>query len=82
MSAIKLDPRIKEELVARLQAYLAEELDVELGGFDAQFLLDFFAEQLGCHYYNQGLNDALSAFQTKIEECAELVDELEQIPAD
>ena len=82
MSAIELDPAIKEAMVKRLQSYLAEELDIELGGFDAQFLLDFFSEQLGCHYYNQGLTDALSAFQNKVEECSELVYELEQAPAD
>lgn len=82
MSAIELDPVIKEAMVKRLQSYLAEELDIELGGFDAQFLLDFFAEQLGCQYYNQGLADALNAFQTKVEECSELVYELEQAPAD
>ncbi|GAB5497966.1 MAG: DUF2164 domain-containing protein [Pseudohongiellaceae bacterium] len=82
MSAIKLDPAIKEAMVARLQTYLADELDIKLGGFDAQFLLDFFSEQLGCHYYNQGLTDALGAFQDKVQECSELVYELEQVPAD
>ncbi|MFN3163809.1 MAG: DUF2164 domain-containing protein [Pseudohongiellaceae bacterium] len=82
MSAIKLDPAVKEAMVARLQAYLADELDIELGGFDAQFLLDFFSVQLGCHYYNQGLTDALGAFQGKMEECSELVYELEQVPPD
>ncbi len=41
MSAIKLDPAIKEAMVARLQTYLADELDIKLGGFDASFFWTF-----------------------------------------
>jgi uncharacterized protein (DUF2164 family) len=31
---------------------MGDELEIEVGGFDAEFLLDFFAEQVGCFYYN------------------------------
>ena len=61
-----------------MKQYLQEELDIELGSFQLQFLLDFFAEQLGWHYYNKGLADALQAAEKKLEEVTELVYDLEQ----
>ena len=62
----------------KLKKYLLEELDIELGSFQLQFLLDFFAEQIAWQYYNKGLADALQASEKKLEEVAELVYELEQ----
>ena len=38
----------------------------------------FFAEQVGCFYYNQGLADALSAIENKVQEFLDLVCELEK----
>ena len=38
----------------------------------------FFAEQVGCFYYNQGLADALSAIEYKVQEFSDLVYELEK----
>lgn len=81
MTAIELKPELREALAEKLKKYLDEELGIELGGFDAQFLLDYFSEQLGCYYYNQGLADALTAFEGKLEEVGELIYELEQQPA-
>ena len=45
-------------LLPKLQAYLSRELDLELGRFEAQFLLEFMAQQLGPTLYNQALADA------------------------
>ncbi len=78
--SIELDPKLREELVSSLQRYLDDELSVQLGGFDVQFLLEFFENSLACHYYNQGLADALKAFEQKASEIGELVYELEQSP--
>lgn len=77
MSAIELSAADKELATGKLQRYLAEELDIELGSFQVQFLLDFFADQLGWQFYNQGLADALQAMEKKLEEVADLVYELE-----
>ncbi len=70
----------RKEIVSSIQQYLADELQIEIGSFDAQFLVDFFAEQLGCYYYNQGLADALKAFEAKIEETSDIVYQLEKEP--
>ena len=78
MSEIELDPDTKQEIVGRIQQYMLDELQFEIGAFDAQFLLDYFAEQMGCYYYNQGLADALKAFENKVEEFSDVIFQLEQ----
>lgn len=75
---IDLSTAEREEAIGKLQQYLLEELDVELGSFQLQFLLDFFSENIAWRYYNQGLADALMATEKKLDEVAELVYELEQ----
>ncbi|NKB34254.1 MAG: DUF2164 family protein [Pseudomonadales bacterium] len=78
MSKIELDQQEKDEIAKKLKEYLAEELSVEIGSFDAQFLLDFFTEQVAYQFYNKGLADALTAFEGKLEEFSELIYQLEQ----
>jgi len=78
LSKIELDQTAKDEITKRLKDYLCEELNVEIGSFDAQDLLDFFSEQVGYQYYNQGLADALKAFEGKLEEFNELIYLLEE----
>lgn len=82
MSVVQLQPTEKEEAIKRLQSYLQEELQLEVGAFDAGFLLDFFAEQVGYRYYNQGLSAALAAMSSKLEEASDMVYELELNPPD
>lgn len=79
MSKIEIDESSKKEIVSKLQKYFREELNEELGGFDAEFLLDFFSNNVGAYYYNQGLVDALGSFQTKLEECTDIIYQLEQV---
>ncbi len=83
MTKIVLQSAVKAELVLRLQRYFKDELQQEIGSFDAEFLLDFFSEQIGCYFYNQGLADALATFEGKLEEIADSIYQLEQDkPAD
>lgn len=77
MTSIKLEQAAKEEIVSRIQQYFIDELQQEIGSFDAQFLLDFFSEHVGGFYYNQGLADALTTFEGKIEEVSENIYQLE-----
>ena len=78
MSRIVLQPAVKAELVRSIQQYFSAELQQEIGGFDAEFLLEFFAEQLGSYFYNQGLADALTTLEAKMEELADSVYQLEK----
>ena len=78
MSKIEFSKEEKTVLVERLQRYFSEELDQDLGGFDAQFLLDFFSEELGAVYYNQGLYDAQALFRGSVESILESIHQIEK----
>ena len=77
MVQIEIDPGTKNEIVDKLKIYLAEEINIELGSFDTQFLLEFFIDHVGYKFYNQGLADALKAFGEKLEEFNDLVNYFE-----
>lgn len=78
MTEIRFSAEQKADLVQRLQAYFDTELDQELKQFDAEFLLDFIARELGVHYYNQGLFDAQAALSNRLDSLTEAIDELEK----
>lgn len=44
MDTIKLGEDEKAQMVQKVKMYFREELDQEIGGFDAEFLIDFFSE--------------------------------------
>lgn len=66
MSEIKLSKQATDAMVAKLQQYFGSELDQDLGQFDAEFLLDFIAKELGGHFYNQGLADARTILDKRL----------------
>ncbi|MFN9951455.1 MAG: DUF2164 family protein, partial [bacterium] len=41
----------REALAQRVREYLSNDLNIELGRFDAEFLVDFFTKEIGAHYY-------------------------------
>jgi uncharacterized protein (DUF2164 family) len=73
----------KEEtkaMVADLRRYFTNELDQDLGQLPAEMLLDFFADQMGAHFYNRGLYDAQTAFAAKMEDVSDAIFSLERKP--
>jgi len=78
LETIRFDDAEKAAIVEKIKAYVARELDMEIGGFDAEFLLDFFSEQVGAYYYNRGLNDARAVIEAKLENIADALYEIEQ----
>jgi len=58
MKPIKFEKEERSAIVARIQRYFVDELDSEIGGIPAELLLNFFSEEIGPFYYNQGLADA------------------------
>ena len=78
MSKIELPKETREALTRALTRYLKDELDVEVAGFDAVFLLDFIVETLGPHIYNQGLADAQALLAKKLDELGEVILQLEK----
>ena len=68
----------KEAMVAKLQRYFSDELDQEIGQFDTEFLLDFFAEEIGKLFYNRGLYDAQTMLESSMDNIVEAISELEK----
>jgi len=58
MAEIEFSKDEKEIITQKIQTYFSEELDQNIGQFDAQFLLDFFSEEISPYFYNRGLYDA------------------------
>lgn len=78
MSKIELEKPAREALTKALSRYLKDELDVEVEGFDAVFLMDFILERIGPHLYNQGLRDAQRLMTAKFEQIGEAIYEIEK----
>ncbi|QDP01059.1 DUF2164 domain-containing protein [Thalassotalea sp. PS06] len=67
MSEITFTNEQKAVLVEKLQTYFENELDQEIGQFDAEFLLDFVSKEMGSYYYNRGLEDARTIVAAKLD---------------
>jgi uncharacterized protein (DUF2164 family) len=78
MAIVEFSSDEKKVIVGRIQKYFREELKQELGGFDAEFLLDFFAEEMGAYFYNRALYDAQAILERRLEDFGEAVFELEK----
>ena len=75
MNTIKFSSTETEQLVTKIQSYFAKELDQDLGQFDAEFLLDFFSQEVGAHFYNRGLFDAQTVIAAKLDNVSEIIQE-------
>lgn len=78
MSDIKFTKDETDRIVGNIKKYFYDELDQEIGGFEAEFLMDFFAREIGPVFYNRGLSDARAIFSAKADEIGYLVEELEK----
>jgi uncharacterized protein (DUF2164 family) len=79
MSIIEFTKEEKEVIVKKIKLYFTQELDQEIGQFDAQFLLDFFSEEVGSYFYNRGLYDAQSILEKRLDDISEAIYELEKV---
>jgi len=74
---IEFTKQEKELLVQKLKHYFTNELDQDIGQFDAEFLLDFFGKEMGVYYYNRGLIDAQDIFKSRVDSITDSIYELE-----
>ncbi len=75
---IKFSKENREEIVSRIKTYFRDELNQDIGGFDAEFLLDFFAKEIGCYFYNQALTDVHALLEKQMESMADTIYALEK----
>lgn len=76
---IELDSKQKARMTESLQRYLQDELDVEIGQFDADFLVDFISKKFGAVYYNKGIEDAQKVMERKMLDIGDELYEIEQV---
>ena len=77
-SIIQFSVEEKALLVPKIKMYLKDELGQDIGNFDAEFLLDFFSEEIGVYFYNRGIRDSLDMLDSRIEEVKESIYTLEK----
>ncbi|WP_440888259.1 DUF2164 domain-containing protein [Vibrio sp. WZ-1] len=75
---IKLERAQKETLAVVIQDYMQDELSVEIGQFDSEFLIDFITEKLAPIYYNKGIEDAKAVIERRMLEMSDELYEIEQ----
>jgi uncharacterized protein (DUF2164 family) len=78
MSQIEFTKEETDIICRKIQLYFHEELEQEIGQFDAGFLLDFFAGEIGPYFYNRGLHDAQSILESRLENIGEAIYEIEK----
>lgn len=78
MAEIKFSKDDKDAIVGKIKRYFEQEMDREIGQFEAEFLLDFFSKEVGAFYYNQGLHDAQAVVESKLELVADAIYEIEK----
>ena len=78
MTTIQFTSEEKQLLVRKIQLYFSEELNQQIGGFDAEFLLDFFSGEVGAYFYNRGLYDAQAALADRLEDIQDSIFQLEK----
>lgn len=68
----------RQELSEHVRTFCSNELSIELGRFDAEFLVDFFNREIAPYYYNQGLLDAQAALLKRMDDVREAIMSLEK----
>jgi len=73
---ISISRKNKDKIIQDLQEWFQDNLDQDIGSLDAEFLTDFFTENVGGLYYNQALKDVHSLIYEKTESLADNIYEL------
>jgi uncharacterized protein (DUF2164 family) len=78
MADIEFSKDEKALITRKIQMYFTKELKQDIGRFDAEFLLDFFANEVGGYFYNRGLYDAQAILSKRIDDLTDAICELEK----
>ncbi|HWV00063.1 MAG TPA: DUF2164 domain-containing protein [Devosia sp.] len=78
MKPIKFEKDERAAIASKIQRYFVAELDSEIGAIPAELLLNFFTEEIGPFYYNQGLADAQAAMARMVDNINDEIYGLEQ----
>lgn len=67
-----------QEAAARLQTYLRDEMEIEVGRLPVEMLVEFIGRDIGRLFYNRGLRDAETVVRQKVEDVADALYGLER----
>jgi len=65
---LELSKETVREITPSLRRFLAEELDVEIGEMQANFLLDYILKEISPFAYNKGVKDAEAFLRAHLED--------------
>ncbi|NIY46502.1 DUF2164 domain-containing protein [Cedecea colo] len=74
MKNVKLPDEEYQSVVAHIVDYMEDKHDLQLGQFEAEFLLDELVKKIAPLFYNQGLNKAIDVIQNNVLTLEELLD--------
>ncbi|HMV42447.1 MAG TPA: DUF2164 domain-containing protein [Leptospiraceae bacterium] len=63
---IELKKNDKDAILASIQKYFREELEIEIGEMQAGFVLKYFLNEIGPFVYNKAIQDAEAFMSDKI----------------
>ena len=78
MTIIQFSTEEKQQIVSKVKHYFETEMDREIGGFEAEFLVDFFAREIGGYFYNRGLYDAQAVVTARVGDIADAIADIEK----
>jgi len=78
MTIINFSKEEKNQMIPLIQQYMDKELNHEIGQFDAEFLLDFFSEQIGGYMYNRALTDVHALLSNHLDTISDSIYNLEK----
>jgi len=78
MAKIEFSNSEKSVIIGKIKRYFREQLDQDIAQFDAEFLLDFFSEEVGAYHYNRGLSDAKLILEQKLDSITDAFYEIEK----
>ncbi len=78
MDKIEFSKEEKQMMTQKVKKYFQDELNEDIGNFDAEFLIDFFSKEMGGFFYNRGLYDAETMISEKVSEISDLLLQLEK----
>ncbi len=78
MTIFNFTKQERDTIVQKIQQYFTDELNQDIGQFDAGFLLDFVSEEVGPYFYNKGVQDSQAMLQKRIDGVLEAIDSLEK----
>lgn len=67
-----MDEAVKRVMSDEIKRYFLDERGEELGDLAALLILEFFADKLGAHFYNLGVQDAHEFMSQRLEDIYEL----------